>query len=143
MLTTIRLIGEPKYNEDHVIEDGYVEVEYDVNYVLDVIGSEDITQYALDNLRLINPEDFEYDIDHFTSEDMVRGLKSNGYNFSKQIDEEECIDSLEQSGYTVTYGETNESELDYIDDLRLSEIIKLYGDGSWVERDRIYKAVCS
>jgi hypothetical protein len=142
MSTTIRLLGEPKQNEEHVIENGYVEVEYDVNYVLDIIGSKDITQYALDNLYLINPEDFEYNIDHFTNEDMVKGLKSNGYDFTQQLDEEQCIDFLEDKGYKIDE-RTDVDELDIVDQDKLNKIIEKFTASSWIYRDIMYKSCCS
>lgn len=139
MKKVIRIVGKQITENSNELEKGYVEVEFEVEDLLGEIGVEDVTDYALNNLRLINPEDFEYDIDHFEDYELVRELKNNGYNFSKEIDEDECIDFLEDSGYTVTYGE----RLDLIDDLKLVEIIELFNSSSWIDREVMYKSVCS
>lgn len=123
------------------LDNDYCSVEVDSNYLLEVLDDDDIEDYARDNLNMIYEDAFESDLDDFTDKELVDELEYRGYNFSSLIGEYDCIDFLEESGYTITYGETTEGSLDVIDANMLDEIITIFKQASVFEREEIYNLI--
>lgn len=56
------------------------------------------------------------------------------------VDEDDMINHLENNGYTVTEDDITDT-LDIVDSKRLDEISRLFINGSWSEREEIYKKI--
>lgn len=139
---TIRIVGKHITDNNFELEDGYVEIELEVKDLLDEIDGEDIGDYAENNLDMKHEDDFESSLDDFTDDDLVEKLQDWGYNFSKQIDEDECIEFLEDSGYIViTEQEAINDTLDYADAVMMREIQEKFLNGSWNERITLYNKI--
>jgi hypothetical protein len=136
---TITLEGKQIFANQDELEEGYVEIIIEVKDILDEIDNEDIEDYARDYLDMNHEDDFESNLDDFDEDELADKLEDWGYNFSKQIGEDECIEFLEESGYTITADKDVDNSLDYIDASRLEEITNLFVNGSWHQRDLMYK----
>jgi len=137
--STINWVGKQILTNQEELEEGYVEVVIDVKDILNEIDNEEISEYARWKLDMIYEDSFESDLDDFDDGDLVDELENRNYNFSEQIGEDECIEFLEDSGYTITADKDVDNSLDYIDAVRLEEITNLFVNGSWGERDLMYK----
>ncbi len=136
---TINWVGEQVFANQDELEDGHVEIVIEVKDILDEIDNEAIEDYARYYLDMKHEDDFESDLDDFSESDLVDKLEDWGYNFSRLIGEDECIEFLEESGYTIIADEDVDEGLDYIDASRLEEITNLFVNGSWSERELMYK----
>lgn len=137
--STINWVGKQISTNQDELEDGYVEIVVDVKDILDEIDNEEISEYARWKLDMIYEDSFESNLDDFEDYELVDELENRNYNFSKQIGEEDCIEFLEDSGYTITVNKDVDDSLDYIDSGRLEEITNLFINGSWGERELMYK----
>jgi hypothetical protein len=139
---TINYVGKQILENSYELEEGYVEIELEAYDILREIDSEDVMDYTRWSLNMRHEEDFESSLDDFDEDELIEELKSRGHNFSKQIGEEECIDFLEDSGYTITADEAVVGNgLDYVDAQRLEEIQKKFIDSSWDEKLVMYNKV--
>lgn len=123
------------------LDNDYCSVEVDSSYLLENLDDDDIEDYARYKLDMIHEDAFESNLDDFTDSKLVDELEYRGYNFSHLIGEDDCIDFLEESGYTITYGETTESSLDVIDANMLDEIVTIFKQASVFEREEIYNLI--
>jgi hypothetical protein len=135
----IRIVGKHITENDDELEEGYVEIELPVKDLLDEIDNEDIEDYARWSLDMRHEDDFESNIGDFDVDDLVKQLEYEGYNFSIKIGEYDCIEFLEESGYTVLDKNDANGNLDYIDSCRLEEIQEKFLNGSWSEREQLYQ----
>jgi hypothetical protein len=141
MSKTIKLIGKHINENLDELEEGYAEIEVNVEDTLNIFDLEDVLRIARwHNYR--HEDDFESRIEDFTDDDLIKELKSNGYDFTRQLNEEQCIDYLESEGYKIDMP-NNFDELDNIDQSKLEEIINLYYNSSWIEREKIYNTIKS
>jgi hypothetical protein len=138
---SIRIVGKHITENDDELEEGYVEIELPVKDLLDEIDNEDIEDYARWSLDMRHEDDFESNIDDFDVDDLVKQLEYEGYNFSIKIGEEDCIEFLEESGYTVLDKNDAESSLDYIDASMLGELTERFLNASVFEREEIYNKI--
>jgi len=119
--------------ENHIIR-------VDVYGLLGELDSEDIADYAADNLDMKHIDDFQSDLDDFSEYEIVEYLKDDGFDFSEEVDYDDMIEALERKGYEITaYEDIIDNGLDIIDANRLDEIINLFINSSFAEREEIYK----
>lgn len=137
----IRISGKRVFENDDGLVKGCVEIELKIRDLLDEIDNECIEDYSRNNLGMRHENDFESDISDFDNDDLVKELKYNGYNFSREIGEEDCIEFLEESGYTVLDKNDVGSNLDYVDATMLDEIEKLFLTASCAERLEMYNKI--
>lgn len=117
---TINWVGKQVFANQDELEEGYVEIILDVRDILDEIDNEDIADFARWSLDMIPEDEFESSLDDFDNNDLIEELESRGHNFSYQIGEEDCIDFLEDSGYTITYDKG--IQYDYVDNCLFEDI---------------------
>lgn len=88
------------------------------------IKDENIAQYAIENLDMITQYDLEFQL--------------GDCDLNYYYDEEEiiCAPLKHDSLFSI-----NSDNLDVHDDWKLKEIMQLFINGSWAERDEIYKKV--
>lgn len=123
------------YTEEE-LEDNEVYVEFNVKELLDQIDDEDISDYARWNFDMKHEDDFESSLDDFDEGDLIKELESRGHNFSNQIGEKDCIEFLEDSGYTVTYGGQG-LEYDYVDNCLFEDISSVFYSLSCAKRQEL------
>jgi len=133
----IKLFATQIHYTEEELGENEVYVEFDVTELLEQIDDDDISQYARSWCSMMYEDDYEPKLDDFTDNDLVKELKYRCYNFSKQIGEDDCVDFLEDSGYEVVL--SGGGNLDVIDEKKLIEISKKFMNGSWVEREEMYK----
>ena len=134
--TTIRVVGKQVFENSDELEEGYVEIELEAYDILREIDSEDVVDYTRWSLSMRHEDDFESSLNDFDDDDLIEELESNGYNFSKQIGEEDCIEFLEESGYIVsTPKELN--EYDYVDNCLFDDIVSVFDSLSVFDRQKL------
>jgi predicted transcriptional regulator len=121
---TIRVVGKQVFANQDELEEGYVEIELEAYDILREIDNEDVADYARWSLDMKHEDDFESSLEDFDDDELIKELESNGYNFSKQIGEDDCIEFLEESGYTVS--EYKEAKYDYIDMCLFDDIVSVF-----------------
>ncbi len=114
---TINWVGKQVLENSDELEEGYVEVILDVRDILDAINNEDIADFARWSLDMRHEDDFD-------NNDLIEELESRGHNFSSQIGEDDCIDFLEDSGYTITYDKG--IQYDYVDNCLFEDIVNKF-----------------
>lgn len=140
----ITLVGKVVIDDSEKLDEGFVHVEFNIEELLDEVGSYDVRTYAKRHFDLI-PID---ELDDADTDDLVSELQDRDYNFIRGAKAETMIAELEVIGYKVfdeydkTYDEFLKlSALDNIDLHKLSEIVRKFMQGSLQERDDIYQAV--
>lgn len=140
----IILVGKQNTENSDEIEEGYVQVEFNVDELLGNIDTCDVRSYAKDKFDLI-PMD---ELDDCDEDDLVRELDNRGYNFLSDAKPEAMVNRLEMMGYKVLddyddeyYNFLKVSNLDVQDMNMLKEITKRFLDASVFEKENIYKAV--
>lgn len=93
--------------------------------------------------NLIDDEDLDNVLEDFDEDDVFQYLDYKGFEFLNQMDSQELIEHLSGVGYKMVEEDLNENSLDYIDDFRLNEITEKFINGSWAEREKIYKQIIS
>lgn len=144
MNNKIILVGKLVTDNNTEIADGYAQVEFEVDKLLDKIDSCDVRSYAKDNFDLI-PID---ELDDVDEDDLVSELEDRNYNFIKGASVESLIDRLDYHGYKAIsnydakyHGFFNFLNLDNIDMILLKEITKRFVDASILERSEIHKEI--
>lgn len=138
----IRVVGKQVFGNEDELEKGYVEIELEAYDILREIDSEDVMDYARYSLDMRHEDEFESSLDDFDKDDLIEELELRGHNFSYQIGEEDCIDFLEDSGYTITADkDVVGSGLDYVDAQRLEDIQKKFMDSNWDDRLTMYNKI--
>lgn len=140
----IILVGKHITEHSEEIEEGYVQVEFDVESLLDEIPSTDIKMYARDNYDYISKND----LDELDQDDLVEELRDRGYNFLLGADPQALVDTLEKQGYKCLdeyddeyYEYLKTARLDIQDMNMLKEITKRYLDASIFEKAEMHKAI--
>lgn len=132
----IRLVGKQILENSDELEEGYVEVVLVVDDILGEIDDDVIKDYAKWDLNMRHEDDFESSLDDFDEDELVEALKDSGYNFSKQIGEEDCIEFLEERGYIVsTSKEMN--EYDYVDNCLFEDISSVFDSLDCFSRQKL------
>ena len=144
MENTIILVGKLVTEHADEILEGYAQVEFEVEGLLDEIDYSDLRKFAKDKLDLI-PIDELSDVDQ---DDLVSELQDRDYRFIRGAGDEEMINELEKSGYKCLYeyGEQYEnylklSNLDIYDLNLLQEITQRFINASVFERVDMHNAV--
>jgi hypothetical protein len=138
----IRWVGKEVIDKDEELEDGYLEMIINVNEFLDEVDTGILKEYVDYHLDLIHPDDCECEtVEDASNYDLVYELKHRrDFSFLGEIEEDEMIDYLIESGYTVTDNDNYlQDSLDLIHQDMLDEIVKKFLDSSWEERDLMYK----
>jgi len=145
-METVILVGKHITEHSEEIAEGYVQVEFVVENLLDELSSSDVRNYAKFNFDLIEPDDLD-DVDQ---DDMVEELRDRGYNFLFGADPEALVDALEKQGYKCLeeydeeyYEHLKTSSLDIQDMNMLKEITKRYLDASIFEKAEMHKTIMS
>ena len=134
---TINLVGKHITENIDDIQDGYVEVQFDVNTLLSDIDSDDIRSFARSWCGLIDADD----LSSFDEDDLVAALKKQYYHFQKSIDELDDEDIIEEY-FGRDLGRFNgETYLDDVDAQRLQEITDKFINSTWAEREEMYKQI--
>jgi hypothetical protein len=122
----IKIIGKQVFGTE--LEEGYVEILVDVDNILDDIDTDILRQYVEYHLDMIDPDDCECET--------VDELKSRDFNFVDELDDDDLLDEVEARGLSehITI-----QGLDYIDVKRLEEITNLFVNGSWHQKEIMYK----
>ncbi len=139
---TIRLVGKQIVEDnDYIeIEDGFCEIETNVDEVLNEIDGEDLVDFAKDKYNLKHEDEFESNLDDFDDDDLIEELDDRSYDFYKHIrDEDYMIELLEEKGYVVS--SPREIMLDIYDENNLCEIIKKFHNATFEQREKIYELV--
>jgi hypothetical protein len=146
MENKIILVGKLVTEHADEILEGYAQVEFEVDELLDEIDYSDVRKFAKDKLDLI-PVDELSDVDQ---DDLVSELEDRDYNFIRSATDEAMINELEKSGYKCIYEYDKEyddylkvANLDIQDMNMLKEITKKFIDASIFERADMYQAVTS
>jgi hypothetical protein len=144
MENNIILVGKLVTEHADEIAEGYAQVEFDVEKLLDEIEYSDIRRFAKNKLDLI-PID---ELDDVDEDDMVEELRDRGYNFIIGADDETLINELKKSGYKCIYEYDQEyydflqiADLDVQDMHMLKEITKKFMNASVFEKADIYQAI--
>lgn len=144
MENTIILVGKLVTEHADEVKEGFAQVEFEVDDLLDEIDSSDIRSYAKYNFDLVDSDDLS-DADQ---DDMVEELRDRGYNFLRGADDEAMINELEKSGYKCIYEYDQEyydflqiADLDVQDMHMLKEITKKFMNASVFEKADIYQAI--
>jgi hypothetical protein len=123
---------------DEKLAENEVFVEFDVEELLDQIEHKDITAYTKMWYNLISHE--EIDLSDFSEEELVTALQNMGFDFISEVDTEDMIDAIESDGYEVTLENVIlDQDLDHIDQQMLDQIVNKFHNGSWDEREEMYK----
>jgi hypothetical protein len=140
----ITLVGKVVIDESEKLDEGYTHVEFEIESLLDEIGSYDVRTYAKRHFDLI-PID---ELDDTDTDDLVSELQDRDYNFIRGAEPEALIAKLEVIGYKVfdeydkTYDEFLKlSALDNIDLHKLKEIVRKFMQGSLQEREDMYQTL--
>lgn len=144
MENKIILVGKLVTEHADEILEGYAQVEFEVEGLLDEIDYSDLRKFAKDKLDLI-PIDELSDVDQ---DDLVSELQDRGYRFIKGAGDEEMINELEKSGYKCIYEYNKEyydflqiADLDVQDMHMLKEITQKFINASIFDKEDMYKAV--
>ncbi len=115
----------------------------DVQEVLDELEEDDIVDYAIDKCNLINKDEVEKYLHLVDEYDLTQELHDRSFNFAEEVDIDDCIEKIEMRGYVVLDEMEIESskDLDYVDSVNLDEIIDMFTNASWSERQEIYLRV--
>lgn len=138
----IRWVGKEVIDKDEELEDGYLEMIINVSEFLDEVDTEILKEYVDYHLDLIHPDDCECEtVEDASTYDLIYELKHRrDFSFLGEIDEDEMIDYLIESGYKVTDNDNYlQDSLDFVHQSMLDEIVKKFLDSSWEERDLMYK----
>lgn len=130
----LRIAGKRVFVNDDELGEGYVEIIIEVNDLLDEIDNEDISDYAGWTLDMKHEDDFD-------EEELVSALEDLNFNFSRQIDELDCIEFLEDNGYIITTPKDVDNSLDIIDASMLDEITEIFLNASVFESENIYNLI--
>ena len=123
---------------DEKLAENEVFVEFDVEELLDQIEHKDIIAYAKMWHNLISHE--EIDLEDFGESELVQALQNIGFDFISEVDTEDMIDAIESDGYEVTLENVIlDQDLDHIDQQMLDQIVNKFHNGSWDEREEMYK----
>lgn len=128
---TIQLVGKHIKENDDEFEDGYVEVQLNVQDILDEIDSDDVIKYAKDVFDLVHPDDC---LDNFTESELVEALEDLNYDWYEQYTEDGCIAYLEDRGYIVSDEEGKVGDYDSIDNSLLEDITSVFDSLNVFER---------
>jgi hypothetical protein len=138
----IKWVGKQVFDGEEELEEGLVEMVINVSEFLDEVDTEALKDYVEYHLDLIHPDDCECEsVEDASNYDLVYELKHRrDFSFLGEIEEDEMIDYLIESGYTVT-DDSNylQDSLDYVHQGMLDEIVKKFLESSWEERDSMYK----
>lgn len=136
----IRLSGPQVFEDSDELLEGHAEISIYANDVLDLIDKDDIARYVRFNLDMMHEDEFKSSIDDFDKDDFIRELEWSNFRWIDKVDEDEMISHLESNGYRVNEEDIIDT-LDIIDTRRLDEINRLFINGSWSEREEIYKKI--
>lgn len=146
MENKIILVGKLVTEHADEILEGFAQVEFEVENLLDEIDSSDVRSYAKYNFDLVDSDD----LSEADQDELVEELRDRGYTFIAGADDEAMINELEKSGYKCIYEYDQEyydylktCNLDYQDMMMLKEITKRYLDSSVFVKADIHKAVMS
>lgn len=138
----IRWVGKQVFDDEENIEEGCVEMIINVSEFLDEVDTEILKGYVDYHLDLIHPDDCECEtVEDASNYDLVYELKHRrDFSFLGEIEDDEMIDYLIESGYTVTDNDNYlQDSLDFVHQGMLDEIVKKFLGSSWEERDLMYK----
>lgn len=140
----IILVGKIVTDEFDDIAEGYAQVEFKVDELLDEIDSCDVRSYAKDSYDLISIDDLS-DCDE---DDMVEELEDRGFNFIGGAKPEALINALEDHGYKCIYEYDKEyddylkvANLDIQDMNMLKEITQRFINASIFDKEDMYEAI--
>lgn len=145
MSDKITLVGKIATDEFDDIAEGFIQVEFKVQELLEEIGS-DVRDYARNSYDLI-PVD---ELGEASTEDLADELESRDYDFIRNATPEALINAIEPLGYKVLdeydeeyYEYLKISNLDVQDMRMLKEITKRFIDASVFQKEEMYEAVTS
>lgn len=146
MDSTIILVGKHITEHSEEIAEGYVQVEFEVEALLDEIDSTDVRSYAKHSYDLVDVDD----LSEADEDDLIEELRDRGYNFLRGADDEALVDAVEKIGYKCIYEYDHEyndylkfANLDVQDMNMLKEITKRFLDASIFEKADMHKAIMS
>ena len=85
---------------------------------------------------------FSNSVEDALDSELIEELQNRDYSFIDEVTDEKMIDYLESDGWEIKFsGARSKDGLDYLDQTKLDEIVKLFVDSSWIERDVIYNRV--
>lgn len=130
-------------NADEILE-GFAQVEFDVEELLNEIDFSDFKKYANDKYDLVDSDD----LSEADEEDLVQELESRSYNFIEGVSLEALIDEVENNDYKCLDKYDNEyhsyvkiSSLDIQDTHMFKEITDKFINSSIFEREEMYNAI--
>lgn len=123
-------------------EKEYADIEVDEYDVLALLNDDVIADYACNNLELRHRDDFKSNLEDFSTCQIVEHLENQSFNFAGEAHEDDMLEYLESAGYVIDKEDGSLNNLDYIDTNRLEEITAKFLNGSWAEKELIYKLIC-
>lgn len=131
----INWVGKQVLENSDELEEGCVEIVLELKDILDEIDDEDIADYARYYLDMKHEDDFESSLDDFDDDDLIEELESRGHNFSSQIGEDDCIDFLEDIGYTIIADKG--IQYDYVDNCLFEDIVNKFDSLDFFSRQKM------
>ena len=131
----IKIIGKQVFGTE--LEEGDVEILVDVDNILDDIDTDVLKKYVEYHLDMIDTDDCECEtIDEASERELVDELKNRDFDFADELDDDDLLDEVAARGLSehITI-----QGLDYIDVKRLEEITNLFVNGSWHQKEIMYK----
>jgi hypothetical protein len=130
----IKIIGKQVFGTE--LEEGDVEILVDVDNILDDIDTDVLKKYVEYHLDMIDPADCECEtVDEAAEWELVDELKSRGFNFEDELDDDDLLDEVEARGlgeHIAIQG------LDYVDTEILKEITTLFLNSTLAQRQIMY-----